>query len=505
MKNTGSYTGGIDYQGNIYVHLHARNIGRAEKGKRQNGASLVKLFNDSKQKAFEASKRDYKKLFFNSLSSQSQELLNQILNNQDSFRKVQQQIGKQLQSYLSVESIEKLIDIQKNSNSFKMIENIFKRNQSAISSFNSLLNSMAQAAKILGTQQGAALAVVLSDQAKTTNFSINQKGENLQKALLNFQQNNNKKRISGIELDQVNHIIGTINAFANNVQNFSTATGKGLTEKGLRTTFNNIFSTGFGQALAAKVSQIGKKHIAQELIKLTGAKTTNIQMLDIEGNILQGLQNRSAAGKADLTMSDVKFSIEELEQQISLNLGISNKLYRSYGFNNLSSNQMSGSYSSGSGGSLEEALYSSFSSGRLIYLAYNTIGHGKDNSEYSLAQQALHQVILTRQIVRLFSARGGNEDFSQFLFVNGQIIPIYEIIMSTLQNISKSQSQTGSEGQPLYLHIQNRQAIQHETHQAEKKNLKRISDVNQAFRKAKISAHVNIQNLIKINGGLANI
>jgi len=34
MKNTGSYTGGIDYQGNIYVHLHARNIGRAGKGKR---------------------------------------------------------------------------------------------------------------------------------------------------------------------------------------------------------------------------------------------------------------------------------------------------------------------------------------------------------------------------------------------------------------------------------------------------------------------------------------
>jgi len=98
----------------------------------------------------------------------------------------------------------------------------------------------------LGTQQGAALAAVLSDQAKTTNFSINQKGENLKKALLNFQQNNNKKRISGIELDQVNHIIGTINAFANNVQNFNTTAGKDLTEKGLRTTFNNIFSTGFG-------------------------------------------------------------------------------------------------------------------------------------------------------------------------------------------------------------------------------------------------------------------
>jgi len=50
----------------------------------------------------------------------------------------------------------------------------------------------------------------------------------------------------------------------------------------------------------------------------------------------------------------------------------------------------------------------------------------------------LNEVILTRQIIRLFSSRGGNEDFAQFMFVNGQIVPIWDIIMSTIENISLS-------------------------------------------------------------------
>ena len=75
------------------------------------------------------------------------------------------------------------------------------------------------------------------------------------------------------------------------------------------------------------------------------------------------------------------------------------------------------------------------------YLAINTIGHG--HSEWSIAQQALNEVLLTRQIVRLFSSRGGSSDFAQFMFVNGRIVPIYEIIMSTLEDISLSSSLGG--------------------------------------------------------------
>jgi len=87
------------------------------------------------------------------------------------------------------------------------------------------------------------------------------------------------------------------------------------------------------------------------------------------------------------------------------------------------------------------------------------LAHGRYQN-WSIAQQALNEVLLARQIVRLFASRGGNEDFAQFMYVNGQIVPVWNIILSTLNDISLSMSLEGDESQPVTLSIEGRDKIQ---------------------------------------------
>lgn len=108
---------------------------------------------------------------------------------------------------------------------------------------------------------------------------------------------------------------------------------------------------------------------------------------------------------------------------------------------------------------------------------------------------ALNEVILTRQIVRLFSSRGGRSDFAQFMFVNGQIVPIWNIIMSTLQDVSKSASLQGTKTQPVTLSISGRGEIQNATQTYEESLIERIYNVNKAVQRAKIKAELNLNRL----------
>jgi hypothetical protein len=72
------YSGSYDYDngGNIYVHLHVKNIGRAMGGDPVDPSSVASIFRERKKQALEASKIQFKTLFKNSLDSKSVELLN---------------------------------------------------------------------------------------------------------------------------------------------------------------------------------------------------------------------------------------------------------------------------------------------------------------------------------------------------------------------------------------------------------------------------------------------
>ena len=178
-----------------------------------------------------------------------------------------------------------------------------------------------------------------------------------------------------------------------------------------------------------------------------------------------------------------------------MNVGISDKFYKTSYFPNLPGHKKDQSFSSGSGGSLSEALASLFSGNiKYLYLSYNALVHGRDD-DWSVAQQALNDLILTRQIIRLFSSRGGSEDFAQFMFVNGQIVPIWQLIMNSSQNLSLSESLGGNKTQPMTLSIEGRGEIQKAGTSWKDRLAQRIYAVNRAVTKAKIKAHLNLNNL----------
>ena len=64
------YSGSYDYGegGNIYVHLHVGNIGRAMGGQAVPPSEVADIFRERKRQALQASKKQFKTLFINSLN-----------------------------------------------------------------------------------------------------------------------------------------------------------------------------------------------------------------------------------------------------------------------------------------------------------------------------------------------------------------------------------------------------------------------------------------------------
>lgn len=487
----GSYSGSYLYNGNLYVHYHARNIGKAMNGSGVSSADMVSAFQESKKRAFQASKVQYNRLFFNSLTQQSKQLLNEVLDgdNGEIMRELQQQLAKKVEEALPTDKITKLLSITKNTPE-KLIKDALSNSKTHIDSFNKILQNFYEAAKLLDGKAGANLMLALNDNlTKGKNFTM---GTYLLSAMEKFKRENDKSLLSSLQIQQSQQIIQTFNALGSALKTAETQQGKRLTADAAQRMINSIFNTGFAESISAQIKSTAYINLDNAFQSvLTGSKTTEIEYSDEFGNFLARSKGQSSAGKADAMFNNIKVTLNT-GQEITLTIGISDKLYKNNNIQSLDK-KVTGIYSSGSGGSLIEAIETSFNDITMRYLAVNAIGHG--HSQWSSAQEALNEVLLTRQIVRLFSSRGGKQDFAQFMFVNGRIVPIYEIIMSTLEDIHLSSSLGGEQNQPVTLSIQGRGEIQKETHEREKDLSSRISDIAKAFRRAKIKAHVNMNKI----------
>lgn len=488
---SGSYK--YDQGGSIYVHLHAKNIGRAMDGSPVNSSQISSIFRQRKKIAFQASKKQFKTLFKNSLDKKSADLLNEVFNNEDLMTELQNEMGKKFQQTLAINKMRDLMSIQRSGIATdKFTQTLLENSQESIKNFDILLDSLAKAAKLLGTQSGARLAVLLSHQHSINN-SV-QLGQFLSKALHKFQIQNKNKKIfmTELEIQQADQIAGNIKSLATALRTEKTNGGDPLTKSAIRRMVQSIFNTGFAESISAEIQKTAYVSLDNAFkAALTGSHQVEIEYSDQFGNAVSKSKGTTAYGKADAMFNNVKMQIQNSNKQITLNIGISDKFYKTNNFPGLKENKNSNLYSSGSGGSLTQALWSLFGSNlRYLYYAYNILGHG-NNSDWSQAQSALYDVISTRQIVRLFASRGGNEDFAQFMFVNGQIVPIWNIILSTLDNISQGRN----ENQSVVLQIEKLKGIQNATVKEEKTVEKRLYNVNKAVQSAKIYAHLNLNNL----------
>lgn len=496
------YSGSYDYDngGNIYVHLHVKNIGRAMGGIPITPTEVASIFQDRKKQALDASKKQFKTLFFNSLNEDSKKLLNQVFNNDNLMTDLQNELGKKVEDALAVDKMIQLMEIERSGIATdNFAKTILSNSQDSIKNFNILLNSLEEACKLLGTESGSSFAAILSHSTNVKNTK--DMGSFLLQAIDQFKKANNKKLMSELQIQQGQQIIESINALGRALKTGRTSGGDTLGRSAIRRMIESIFNTGFAESISAIIKQTTFVSLDKNFkAALTGATTAQIQYSDEFGNIIGKSKGKAAYGKADASFNNVKIKLngngsigENID--IVLDIGISDKFYKTNYFPGLKGNKNQQSYSAGAGGSLTEALWSSFGSNlKYLYYAYNTLGHG-NRKGWDQAQGALNEVILTRQIIRLFAARGGNQDFAQFMFVNGQIIPIWSIIMSTMENISLSSSLGGQKIQPVTLSIKGRDDIQKTAQNYRKTLEERIYNVNKAVQKAKITAHVNLNNL----------
>ena len=117
----------------------------------------------------------------------------------------------------------------------------------------------------------------------------------------------------------------------------------------------------------------------------------------------------------------------------------------------------------------------------------------------------MNDLILKRQILRLFSSAGGANDFNQFMLINGQIISIWDILQYALNSdLFLSSSEQGSEEQGLTLSIPDRPKIIQSNKKINNQKQSQLENawlrskkVNSAINTAKIKAKLHLKNLAK--------
>ncbi len=485
---------------NIYVHLHSRNIGRAMGGQPTSASEIINAFNWRKQQALQASKNQFKTLFLNSLNQNGADLLQEAFSNDDIMTQLQKTIGDKLQEALAIDKMVKLMQLERIVATDQFAEKILRESNKSIQAFNFLLKTLAEAYKLIDSDAGARFATVLSHNgAKRATVA---KGQFLLKAMRKFQRDNNNILLTPLQIEQGKQIVETINVLGNALKTGETKGGDSITRGSIRRMIETIFNTGFAESISAIIKETAYVKLGQTFkASLTGSKQVEIQYSDQFGNLTNRSTQRAAYGKADATFDNITIILDGNNTydglQVKLNIGISDKFYKRNFFPNLPKSDekrsyTTHSYSSGAGGSLSEALQATFGANlRYLYYTYNVLGHSNE-SDWGMAKIALNEIILIRQIIRLFSARGGNQDFAQFMFVNGQIVPVWDIIMTTMNDISAFSLDSlinFKDGLNDLTQVANNSQIT---------TAQRVYKVNKKINTAKISIHIDMSNLVKI-------
>ena len=398
----------------FYIHFHKKNIGT-----RANGASL-KDFNALKKQMALQVKAQYTDLYLKNMKvpKNATEALGAAMDlDKDGFiTKIDNEIKKNLQNGLSVDKLQSLLYIRNNEggNSLnKCLRNAI--NEEDIQQLNEGLKILSECIKLLGGSNSAALAATLINAINENPSNRQELGERLSSQLATWQVNNNLKTIKKESLISVHNQLQNLASvlYSGHFKSGSKITGNGL----VTLVSNGIISTSIAEGLAFSMRAEVDNLLHDTIIHSVGDKNSAV---------LYGGKEIKMSGKADVSMSNVKVNLEGIGNQITLNLGISSKFYTGQSFIG-ADGVLTGSYSSGSGGTLGDALAAVFPGHKDRYLAYNYMAHGMHSDK-------MGDLILTRQLARLFATSGASKDFAQYMLINGRVISIWQLIQYAISN-----------------------------------------------------------------------
>lgn len=478
----------------FYIHLHKTNV--ASRGE---SVDLTAKYDEQRNQVRAALKRDYVNLLQKTINIKGVQVLSDVMDLQEDkvLSELNKGIKEKLQETLDVPALQKLhenihqTDISnilneavKNKDKVegvKGLEEVFKVIDNCLSLFGDA-----------GADIGAALLASLSN---AKNFSM--VGEKLNEKLSKYSFQNEG---ATIEQQSLKKAVQQLENLAYVLQRgyFKSNEKTPLTAKGLTSLItNNLVSTAIAQGLAICSSQKARTIVAKE-IKLVGTNTVKVYSDD-------QYDPGKYSGKTDIAIHGMEMSLQvsdnnERSLDLVLDVGISSKFYTGQGFNSTATKKV-GIYSSGSGGSLAQAIKTIWSGYNQRYLIYNWISH-------QMYTEQINSLLTMRQLVRLFSSAGA-EDFANFMIVNGKVISVWDLIQYALNNdLFKSRSMQGSSKQGITLTIAGRKEIIEANQEipvdTSVKALKtkmlaawqRSRNINAKIDSARIKAELHLNNLI---------
>ena len=474
----------------FYIHYNKIHIGN-KIGRKE----LTKTFIQQKRIIATQVKKQYQINFNANITNNTIENFGSILDltNEEFLTQLNNDLTKKLQNELSIDKLNKLHSIIKNSN----INNFLQKaiDEDSVQNLEQAFEIIADALNLLDKDQGGLGAILL--QSINGSVSLIDVGKNLSKLLIDYQNkiSKNYRLIKRQSLEAAAKQLRNLSFALENGRFISS--GNDLSAKGLSTLLlNGLVSTQIAQGLAFTMSGKAGNLLHKSIIEAVG---TQIAVVTSD----RGEQTK-ITGKVDVKAKGVTISLEGYDHGpdsggITIDIGISSKFYTGQGFNTNLQKPV-GTYSSGSGGTLGDALRAIWDDPKDRYLAYNFFAH-------QMYQQNFNDLIATRQILRLFATSGSESDFVQFMLVNGRIVSIWDIVQYAIMNdlsLSASQNEGGAQG--IVLNIPNRPKIFAATQDYDLLDEKgetplsaawaRSRKINSEINNSRIYAELHLKNLI---------
>lgn len=428
----------MDDASNYYIHFNKMNI-----GKRAPGAAIN--FAAQKQVVAQQLQGQFMKLASNNIKIKTPEGFARALdvNDVELMNTIDQQLKAQLQRDISVDKLQKLHSIVQTNDISSLLKNAI--DPKGFQDFQKALKYISQCLHLLESGNGSLGSLLL--QASKDGTDLTSIGKNLSAALETYKVQQHGKLIKR----------ETLEAAKNQLNNLATAlstgyfkSGNALTAKGLSTLLlNGLISTNIAEGLAFSMNAKANSLLKNTIVHSVGSKA------HISGDLLEK-DIQKVTGKADISLENVRMSLNGTGEEIILNLGISSKFYTGQKFNVSNDGNLlsSGTFGSGSGWTLGAALKAIFGGNTAQeYLGYNYMAHG-------INQQGMNDLIATRQLLRLFSTTGSSKDFSMYMLVNGELVSMWQMVQYAMSSsLALSKSMSGSSNQAIVLTIPERSSI----------------------------------------------
>ena len=524
------YSHGVDDKlwGNYYIHVHQKNIGLMNNGAKQTGASIArkyKYLDDQK-------KTSRTEAIANAVRTQYLELLKSKINGKDKDSKLMiakisdQGINKYTEEFIeeSNKYIESLLSskITANyiANSIKNSKNFLwdwggidpllplqdQDIKTCFSELDKMFTNLLNGVSLLNNQQDPVVEAFYTLLSDTQNDIVNQSslstfGADFENSLNKFR--NKHKNNKTVEAKAVLNLLDELSIVANRLSTGKT-TKNSLTLNSLKSIFDReVFPIGFGETAVGLCQKIVFQDFADVFnpnhLHYTGKNQVKMSLTKENGEYFEPDYEvgTKGSGKTDINMQNFKVNtvVDEEEVKFTLDLGLSVKTYAGkaiFGQEGFGDDF----FDLGGGMNIRDAILLITNNNYLRYLGYNAIAQ-KDNSNYSQAYDEIKKAAFLRSIIYLTGSRN-KSDFAQFLFCNGQLVSLWDVINYVIKNIDflavKNQKDKGysfSINEDVKISAINKQNLSYKDRNEEIEDIRtRVSEIHAAINKMSIKGYL---------------